>query len=111
MLLAGVAAGAVVGVAARYRRVDAPAGALLHRLLAESECGPDLAGYGLGIPVGRRGQEAGAADGGEAAEGAEAEVYAVDGLAVGADGAVRLSSRKVSVGDRVSVGSSCDMLL
>jgi hypothetical protein len=88
------------GDVARCRRVDSPAGTLLRRLLTESESA-DLAGHGLGIPVGRRGQDPGAGDGAEGGAGLEAEAYAVEGLAVGADGTVRLASRRVAVGDTV----------
>ncbi len=77
--------------------MDSPAGALLHRLLAESGSGSDPAGHGLGVPVGRRGQDPRTARG----EGEEAEAYAVEGLVVGPDGAVLLASRTVSVGDTV----------
>jgi hypothetical protein len=51
--------------------------------------------------VGRRGQGLSAADGEEDAVGAEAEAYAIDGLALGPGGAVRLASRRVSIGDTV----------
>ena len=59
--------------------------------------------FGVGVPVGLRGESGGAVEGGG---GAAAEGYVVEPATMDSDGAVRLSRRKVAVGDLVGALSS-----